>query len=52
MIFVLSPAKALDYESPLATQRFTQPEYLADAAELITALRELSHAQVAELMHK
>lgn len=51
MIFVLSPAKALDYESPLATQRFTQPEYLADAAELITALRELSHAQVAELMH-
>ena len=51
MIFVLSPAKALDYESPLATPRFTQPEYLADAAELITALRELSHAQVAELMH-
>ena len=51
MIFVLSPAKALDYESPLATPRFTQPEYLDDAAELITALRELSHAQVAELMH-
>ena len=51
MIFVLSPAKALDYESPLATPRFTQPEYLGDAAELITALRELSHAQVAELMH-
>jgi cytoplasmic iron level regulating protein YaaA (DUF328/UPF0246 family) len=31
--------------------RFTQPEYLADAAELITGLRELSHAEVAELMH-
>ena len=51
MIFVLSPAKALDYETPLATPRFTQPEYLADAAELIASLRELSHAQVAELMH-
>ena len=51
MIFVLSPAKALDYESPLATARFTQPEYLDDAAELIAGLRELSHAQVAELMH-
>ena len=50
MIFVLSPAKALDYESPLATPRHTQPDYLDDAAELIAGLRELSHAQVAELM--
>ena len=50
MIFVLSPAKALDYESPLATSRFTAPEYLDDAAELIAGLRELSHAEVARLM--
>lgn len=50
MIFVLSPAKALDYETPLVTPRFTQPEYLDDAAELIAGLRELSHADVARLM--
>ncbi|WP_374263052.1 peroxide stress protein YaaA [Zoogloea sp.] len=50
MIFVLSPAKALDYETPLATARFTQPDYLDDAAELIDGLRALSHAEVAELM--
>ena len=50
MIFVLSPAKALDYESPLATPRFTDPDYLKDAAELIAGLRELSHAEVARLM--
>ena len=50
MIFVLSPAKALDYETPLATTRFTQPEYLGDAAELIAGLRDLSHAEVAGLM--
>ena len=50
MIFVLSPAKALDYETPLATTRFTQPEYLDDAAELIAGLRDLSHAEVAGLM--
>ncbi len=26
MLIVVSPAKTLDYESPLATERFTQPE--------------------------
>lgn len=50
MIFVLSPAKALDYESPLSTPRFTAPDYLDDAAQLIAGLRELSHAEVARLM--
>ncbi len=50
MIFVLSPAKALDYTSPLTTSRFTEPEYLDDAAELIAGLRQLSHAEVAGLM--
>ncbi|MDD3354468.1 peroxide stress protein YaaA [Zoogloea sp.] len=50
MIFVLSPAKALDYQSPLTTSRYTQPDYLDDAAELISGLRALSHADVAGLM--
>jgi cytoplasmic iron level regulating protein YaaA (DUF328/UPF0246 family) len=50
MIFVLSPAKALDYETPPTTPRFTEPDYLDDAAELIAGLRELSHAEVAKLM--
>lgn len=50
MIFVLSPAKALDFESPLTPPRFTQPDYLDEASELIAGLRELSHAQVADLM--
>ncbi|MDF5436564.1 peroxide stress protein YaaA, partial [Vibrio parahaemolyticus] len=26
MLIVVSPAKTLDYESPLATEKFTQPE--------------------------
>lgn len=50
MIFVLSPAKALDYETPPTTPHFTEPDYLDDAAELIAGLRELSHAEVAKLM--
>lgn len=50
MIFVLSPAKALDYESPLGTSRYSEPDHLDDAARLISGLRELSHAEVARLM--
>ncbi|HNE15033.1 MAG TPA: peroxide stress protein YaaA [Rhodocyclaceae bacterium] len=50
MLFVISPAKALDYDTPPTTPRFTEPDFLDDAAELIAGLRTLSHAQVAELM--
>ncbi|MDH4654462.1 MULTISPECIES: peroxide stress protein YaaA [unclassified Pseudomonas] len=51
MLLVISPAKTLDYETPPVTSRFTQPEYLDHAQELIQQLRELSPAQIAELMH-
>ncbi len=53
MLFVISPAKALDYESPVpisASAACTQPDYLDDAAELIAGLRECSLGQVAALM--
>ncbi|MFT3758313.1 peroxide stress protein YaaA [Thauera sp.] len=50
MIFVISPAKALDYETPATTPRFTQPDFLDQSAELIAILRERSPAQIAELM--
>ncbi len=50
MIFVISPAKALDYETPAHVSRYTQPDFLADSARLITVLREKSPAQIAELM--
>ncbi|WP_137818040.1 peroxide stress protein YaaA [Pseudomonas sp. 2FG] len=51
MLMVLSPAKTLDYASPPTTARYTQPEYLDHAQELIMQLRELSPAQIGELMH-
>lgn len=51
MLMVISPAKTLDYETPPATPRFTQPEHLDHAQELIAQLRDLSPAQIAELMH-
>jgi len=51
MLMVISPAKTLDYETAPATSRFTQPQYLDHTQELILQLRELSPAQIAELMH-
>lgn len=51
MLMVISPAKTLDYETPPATERFTQPQYLDHSQELIEQLREFSPAQISELMH-
>ena len=51
MLMVISPAKTLDFETPPTPKRFTQPQYLDHSQELISQLRELAPAQIAELMH-
>ncbi len=51
MLMVISPAKTLDYETPPATRRHTQPQYLEHAQALIDELRKLSPQDIAELMH-
>lgn len=50
MLIVLSPAKSLDYESPLATREHTMPEFVQHSAELIKSLRRLAPADIASLM--
>lgn len=50
MLMVISPAKTLDYESPLATDTYTQPEFLDDACELVDQLKELEPHQISNLM--
>lgn len=50
MLMVISPAKTLDYESPLATTDFTRPAFLEDARELIDQLKTLEPHQVSNLM--
>ncbi len=50
MLIVVSPAKSLDYESPLSTTKFTQPEMLGRSAELIDIMRTKSAEEVARLM--
>ncbi|WP_375737472.1 peroxide stress protein YaaA [Pseudomonas boanensis] len=51
MLMVISPAKTLDYETPPVTARYTQPQHLDHAQELIQHLRTLTPTDIAELMH-
>ena len=50
MLILISPAKTLDYQSPLATERYTQPELLDYSQQLIREARKLSAPQIAKLM--
>lgn len=50
MLYLLSPAKTLDFERPAHGPAPTSPAFADRAAELIAVLRERSPAQVAELM--
>lgn len=50
MLFLLSPAKSLDYETPAGDVPHTQPLFTQQSAELITILRQKSPQQIAELM--
>lgn len=50
MIFLLSPAKTLDYDSPLPHVTPTQPQFLEHSQELINILKKLSTENISELM--
>ena len=50
MLFLLSPAKTLDYASPLPELPHTLPAFADDAARLIEVLRRKSPQEIASLM--
>lgn len=50
MLFLLSPAKKLDYDSVLNIQSHSQPLFVKQASQLIKVLKELSPKEVGELM--
>ena len=50
MLFLLSPAKALDYETPPHVPTHSQPLFVPQASELIEVLREKSPQEIATLM--
>ena len=51
MIALLSPAKTLDYESPLPALTPTRPRFAAEAETLAAAAAHLTQKKLAELMH-
>jgi cytoplasmic iron level regulating protein YaaA (DUF328/UPF0246 family) len=50
MLIVISPAKTLDYESPLPIQKHTQPQFAKRSAELIHRLLDYTPKQLSKLM--
>lgn len=50
MLIVLSPAKSLDYETPVKVKKSTLPEFASESAKLIADLKTLSPQEVAKLM--
>lgn len=50
MLLLLSPAKKLDYDSPVRTRLHTQPLFVEQAAGLISVLRGKSVEEIASLM--
>lgn len=50
MLFLLSPAKRLDYDSALPTSLCTTPLFAKQSAQLIKALRKLTVDEIAGLM--
>ncbi len=50
MLLIISPAKTLDYTSPVQTSAFTQVDFLDSAAELVAHLSKLSPQDISKLM--
>ena len=50
MLLVVSPAKNLDFESPLPTNKFSQPELLEHSKALIAHCKKLTPADISTLM--
>jgi cytoplasmic iron level regulating protein YaaA (DUF328/UPF0246 family) len=50
VLIVVSPAKALDYESPLPTKKFSVPEMLDDTRQLVSVMAGKSPDDLAAMM--
>jgi cytoplasmic iron level regulating protein YaaA (DUF328/UPF0246 family) len=50
MHFLISPAKTLDFDSPVTSPAPTRPRFVAASAELIEVLRPKTSGEIAELM--
>ncbi len=51
MLIVVSPAKSLDYESPLPTKKHSEPRMLDRAEELVGVMARKSPRDLSKMMH-
>jgi hypothetical protein len=51
MLIVISPAKTLDMEASSVTDKFSEPDYLKEAKQLVVQLKKLKPHELAELMN-
>ena len=50
MLLVISPAKTLDYETPVSTESYSMPAYLKDSRQLVERARRYSEFDLMEVM--
>ena len=50
MLFLLSPAKSLDYDTPAEGGPHTLPQFVSQSAELIEVLKHKTPAEISQLM--
>ena len=50
MLAILSPAKTLDFDSPLVTDQYSVPEFTKESTALIRTLRKLEPSEIGSLM--
>lgn len=50
MLILISPAKTLDFETPVKYDRFSEPTFLEETEELVNQLKTLSAAELSSLM--
>lgn len=50
MLAILSPAKSLDYDSPLATRKFSEPSFVTESEILIKRLQKFTPDEISSLM--
>ncbi len=51
MLILISPAKTLDFETPVKTRTATQPDFLEQSAALVSELQALTPDRISSLMH-
>lgn len=50
MLLILSPSKTMDFKTPVPAVESTQPLFLKQAQELVSYLKQMSAAEIRELM--